>query len=127
MLIPRTALCLASMLALGAGNVSGQDYPAKTIRIIASAPGGGGDFTARLIAGGISGPLGQPVIVDNRGGGFLPAEALVKSDTPFWFRAVRRGSIRCCRKRRTSRSATLPPSFWFRGMSTRLRCIRRCR
>ena len=45
---------------------SGQAFPNRPIRIITSLPGGGSDFTARLIAQGISGPLGQPVIVENR-------------------------------------------------------------
>jgi len=49
-----------------AGVVVGQDFPNKPIRILASAAGGGTDFTARLIGQGISVPLGQPVIVDNR-------------------------------------------------------------
>ena len=56
----------AISMALGIGSVSAQDYPAKPIRIVTSAPGGGSDFISRLIAQGISGPLGQPVIVDNR-------------------------------------------------------------
>ncbi len=53
-------------LLLGAGVVCGQDYPSKPVRIITTSAGGGNDFVARLIGTGISGPLGQPVIVDNR-------------------------------------------------------------
>ena len=54
---------------------SGQDFPAnRPIRIATSAAGGGGDFTARQVAQGISGPLGQAVVVDNRASGFLAAE-----------------------------------------------------
>jgi tripartite-type tricarboxylate transporter receptor subunit TctC len=55
-----------ALVVLGASVVSGQDFPNRSIRIITSLPGGGSDFTARLIAQGISGPLGQPVIVENR-------------------------------------------------------------
>ena len=55
-----------AMMALGAGLVAGQDYPSKPIRISTVQTGGGTDFIARLIANGISGPLGQPVIVENR-------------------------------------------------------------
>ena len=33
-----------------------QDYPNKPIRIVTAGRGGSGDFTARLIAQGISGP-----------------------------------------------------------------------
>ena len=68
MLISRFAAGILSvgMMVPGAGMVSSQDYPNKPIRIVTAAAGGGSDFTARLIAQGISGPLGQPVIVDNR-------------------------------------------------------------
>jgi len=46
--------------------VSAQDYPSKSIHIITGTVGGGSDFDARQIAQGITGSLGQPVIVDNR-------------------------------------------------------------
>ncbi|MBI4191678.1 MAG: tripartite tricarboxylate transporter substrate binding protein [Betaproteobacteria bacterium] len=54
------------LMVLGAAGVSGQDYPNKPIRIITSNPGGSPDFVSRLIAQGISGSLGQQVIVENR-------------------------------------------------------------
>ncbi len=57
------------VLVLGADSVNGQNYPSKPIRIVASPVGGSGDFHARLIAQGISASLGQPVVVENRGGG----------------------------------------------------------
>src|SRR5258706_16270916 len=58
----------AGLMVLGADVVCAQDYPNKPIRIIVGGTAGGGnDSTARLIAQGISGPLGQPVIIDNRG------------------------------------------------------------
>jgi tripartite-type tricarboxylate transporter receptor subunit TctC len=74
---------IAGMLPVGpillaAGVVSGQDYPNKPVRIVTATPGGGGDFAARLIAQAISGPLGQPVIVDNRTT-ILAAEAVAKA------------------------------------------------
>ena len=72
-------MSLAGVMVIGAGVVSGQDYPNKPIRIIASAPGGGTDFTSRQIAQGISGILGQPIIVDNRSTGILAAEAVAKA------------------------------------------------
>jgi tripartite-type tricarboxylate transporter receptor subunit TctC len=50
----------------GIGAAAAQDYPVKPVRIITSPAGGGNDFPARLIARGITGPLGQQVIVDNR-------------------------------------------------------------
>src|SRR3972149_11171017 len=66
------ALSLGLMI-LGADVVSGQAYPNKPIRILSNEPGAGNDFVARLVAEGISGPLGQPVIIENRPGVFSPA------------------------------------------------------
>jgi tripartite-type tricarboxylate transporter receptor subunit TctC len=53
---------------LVAGTVCSQDFPIKTIRIVTSTPGGGNDFSARLIAQNLAGNVGQSVIVDNRAG-----------------------------------------------------------
>ncbi|MES2562286.1 MAG: tripartite tricarboxylate transporter substrate-binding protein [Pseudomonadota bacterium] len=44
-----------------------QTYPAKPVRIITAAAGGGSDFATRLISTPLSAALGQQVIVDNRG------------------------------------------------------------
>ena len=70
MLLPRliAGLLCASMLTLGAGSASGQAFPTKPIRIFTSDAGGGNDIAARIIAQGMSGPLGQQVLVENRGG-----------------------------------------------------------
>jgi tripartite-type tricarboxylate transporter receptor subunit TctC len=59
-----------------------QSYPAKPIRLIVpNAPGGGTDTVARLIAEKVSPPLGQQIIVDNRGGagGRIAAELVARS------------------------------------------------
>jgi tripartite-type tricarboxylate transporter receptor subunit TctC len=69
----------AVVMVAGSGVVAAQDYPAKTVRIVAAAAGGGGDFQGRLLAQAISGPLGQPVIVENRGSSLLSAETVQKA------------------------------------------------
>ena len=51
---------------VGAGGASAQSYPTKPVRILTSTAGGATDFAARIIAQGLSGRLGQPVVVDNR-------------------------------------------------------------
>ena len=75
------APALALFALLGASQVYGQDYPTRPIRILTSEPGGGTDFGARLIAQGVSGELGQQVIVENRGGasGAIAGEMLARS------------------------------------------------
>src|SRR4051812_13772584 len=55
--------CSAALVAQAA---FGQEFPTRPIRIVTSQPGGGNDIAARIIAQGISGPLGQQVIVENR-------------------------------------------------------------
>src|SRR5258706_15464732 len=70
---------LASLAALSSA-ASGQTYPMKPVRIITSPVGGGADFAARLISHGISGPLGQAVVVENRSG--VIAKELVAKAAP---------------------------------------------
>jgi tripartite-type tricarboxylate transporter receptor subunit TctC len=62
----RLAAIAACLLCFGCGPVFGQAYPTKAVRILTGEAGGGIDLMSRLIAQGISGPLGQPVIVENR-------------------------------------------------------------
>ena len=61
-----TRAALLAVAASLAGIAGAQEYPGKTVRIVTAPAGGGNDFSARLIARGISGPLGQQVIIDNR-------------------------------------------------------------
>jgi tripartite-type tricarboxylate transporter receptor subunit TctC len=73
-------LLAAAPIAAIPGVVSGQQYPAKPVRILTAQVGGGTDFVARLIAQGLTETLKQPVIVENRGGNVvLSAEAVAKA------------------------------------------------
>src|SRR5690348_8919464 len=46
------------------------DYPVKPVRLVVTAPpGGGADVVARLIARGLTQRMKQQVVVDNRAGG----------------------------------------------------------
>ena len=69
----------AVIMAAGIGTGLGQNFPNKPVRIVTSEPGGGADFVARVIAQGISGPLGQQVIVDNRAAVVVPGDIVAKS------------------------------------------------
>ena len=59
-----------------------QPWPGKPIRLIVTYPAGGGaDAMARLIAPKLGDALGQPILVENRGGasGTIAAELVAKS------------------------------------------------
>jgi tripartite-type tricarboxylate transporter receptor subunit TctC len=69
----------AGLLGLSMGAAVAQDYPIKPIRIITPGVGNSFDIAARQIAQAISGPLGQPVIVDNRPPGVIPGQVAAQS------------------------------------------------
>lgn len=83
MLAPRLVMWTlsAGVAVLGAGGLSAQNYPNKPIRIVAAAPGGTGDFVARLVGQGLTARLGQQVIVENRGagGGIIAAQTVAQA------------------------------------------------
>jgi tripartite-type tricarboxylate transporter receptor subunit TctC len=74
---------LAGAAALSvAGRASADGWPSRPIKLVAPfAPGGGSDFTSRLVAEKLSQRLGQTVLVDNKpgAGGNLGAEAAIKA------------------------------------------------
>ncbi len=74
---------LAFVALVGTGAAHAEDYPTRPVRlIVAFAPGGATDFTARLIADKMQGLLGQPIAVENKPGanGAVGAEYVAKSD-----------------------------------------------
>lgn len=65
-----------------AGWARAQDYPLKPVRLIVPfPPGGGTDIVARIVGKRLHERLGQPVVIDNRGGGdgMIGAEAAAKA------------------------------------------------
>ncbi len=63
----RIALCLVA--AAFSLNALGQGYPSRPVRLIVPfVPGGSADFFARALAPDLGEALGQPVVIDNRGG-----------------------------------------------------------
>ncbi len=58
----------------------GQNYPYKPIRMLSGEAESGGDITGRLIGQKMASSLGQPMIMDNRGGSIvIPTMMMVKA------------------------------------------------
>ena len=66
------ALCTAPAFAA-------DTWPNRPLRIVTSEPGGGSDFTARVVAQGLTQSLAQQVIVDNRAGTVTAAQIMTKA------------------------------------------------
>jgi tripartite-type tricarboxylate transporter receptor subunit TctC len=76
----RAALLLAAFASL---SLSAQTWPTKPVKLVAVFPPGGSvDQVARILSAPLQKVLGQPVIVDNKGGasGSIGTAAVAKSD-----------------------------------------------
>src|SRR6185503_9594071 len=69
------------LLALWSG-LAGAQYPNKPIRLVVPfPPGGSNDIVARMLATQLAGPLGQSVVIENKGGagGVLGTDGVAKA------------------------------------------------
>ena len=75
----RTTAAIAFLAAIAAGTAGAQTdaanapgeagYPSRAVRLIVPyAPGGNGDIVSRIIGQWLARPLGQQIVIDNRGG-----------------------------------------------------------
>ncbi len=96
------AAAMAVLAAIAHTAVFAQaNWPAKPVRLIAAvAPGGGTDVVGRLLAQRMGERLGQPFVVENRGGGggSIEADAVAMSfdpitATPEAFAEILRGDL----------------------------------
>ena len=74
------ALLLASLLPMG--NALAQSWPTHALKLVVPfPPGGGTDLIARMVGAKLAEALGQPVVVENRGGagGMIGTEAVAKA------------------------------------------------
>jgi len=69
---------ISAALAASAVSTFAQNYPNRPVRLVTAAVGGGIDFTARMMAHGLSGTLGQQLIVENRGGANVAPQTVAK-------------------------------------------------
>jgi tripartite-type tricarboxylate transporter receptor subunit TctC len=80
--VTKPILAAAAYLAL-AGFAWGQDYPARSIKVIIPlGAGGGGDVFTRALADELQKAWGQPVVVENRTGGALNIGTRACAESP---------------------------------------------
>ena len=75
-------LMFALLALLATFGAPAQDWPTKPVRfIVPYPPGGGTDIIARIMQNPLAEALGQPVVIENRGGagGMIGTEAAAKS------------------------------------------------
>src|ERR1019366_9970020 len=95
-------LKLATIAILSAGNgVAGaENYPSRPMRIVVPfTPGGATDVVARVLGKAMGADLGQPVVVDNRGGagGIIGIDLVAKSPADGYTLLVLKAASRFCR------------------------------
>jgi tripartite-type tricarboxylate transporter receptor subunit TctC len=81
---PLFSILIISLALLFAPPAPATDYPTHPIRLIVPyAPGGGADSVARIVAKRVSETIGQPIVIENRGGaGSIIGTDLVAKSEP---------------------------------------------
>jgi putative tricarboxylic transport membrane protein len=77
------ALALAFAASCVTGGSFADDYPSRPIRLIVPyAPGGGADSVARIVAKRVGETIGQPIVIENRGGAgsIIGTDMVAKAD-----------------------------------------------
>ncbi|MDF0520424.1 tripartite tricarboxylate transporter substrate binding protein [Bradyrhizobium yuanmingense] len=75
-------IAIAAAAAMLAGPASGQQWPARNVKLIVPYPAGGNvDSAARIVADKLQEKLGQPFVIENKAGagGMIAGEAFAKS------------------------------------------------
>ncbi len=103
----RRSLCLALLALVGAAHA--QPYPTRLIRSIMTVAGGA-DIIARLVAQGLTGALGQPVVVEALpgAGGAIGADAVARA-APDGYTIMLASASTLVMNRFLSKSARLDP------------------
>lgn len=91
--MPVLVVSSAALAIPAYGQQQQQPYPNRLIKIVTAAAGGGSDFIARVLAQGLSAPLGQQIIVDNKGTGVLAGEAAAKAPPDGYTLTVQGGAF----------------------------------
>ena len=113
-MLHRRALLGAAALALPALSTAQAQaaFPTRSLRIVVPfAPGGAVDLTGRFLAERLGGPLGQTVIVENKGGagGNIGADAVAKAEKDGYSMLLGSASILCANKFLFRKSMPLDP------------------
>jgi tripartite-type tricarboxylate transporter receptor subunit TctC len=103
----RRSLCFALLALVGAAHA--QPYPTRPIRSIMTVAGGA-DIIARLVAQGLTGALGQPVVVESLSGagGAIGADAVARA-APDGYTVMLASASTVVMNRFLSKSARLDP------------------
>ncbi len=103
----KRSLCLVLLAVIGAAHA--QPYPSRPIRSIMTVAGGA-DIVARLVAQGLTGALGQPVVVETQSGagGAIGAENVARA-APDGYTIMLTSASALVMNRFLSKSARLDP------------------